>query len=76
MEMESVICKVVTEFIKNFLAVRGGDFRIQMLTTFLPLKNAMFWDMAPCGFNVDQRFGGMCPLHLQGRRSNASEEKC
>jgi hypothetical protein len=38
------------------------------------MKNAVFWDVAPCGFNMNRRFGGACRLHLQGERNNASEE--
>jgi hypothetical protein len=30
------------------------------------MKNAVFWDVAPC--SVKQRFGGMYRLHLQGRK--------
>jgi hypothetical protein len=31
------------------------------------MKNAVFWDVAPCGFCVNRRFGGTYRLHLQGR---------
>jgi hypothetical protein len=33
------------------------------------LKNAIFWDMAPCIYFVNRRFGGMYHLHLQGIRN-------
>jgi hypothetical protein len=40
------------------------------------LKNAVYWDVTPCGFIRNQRFGETCRLHLEGRRkNNASEEK-
>jgi hypothetical protein len=39
-------------------------------------KNAVFWDVTPCGSVINRRFGGTCRLHLQGRRNNAREEKC
>jgi hypothetical protein len=39
-------------------------------------NNAVFWDMAPCGSCKNRRFGRTCYLHLQGRRNNASEERC
>jgi hypothetical protein len=42
----------------------------------MTMKNAVFRDVAPCGFIINRSFGGMCRLHLQGRRNNASEEKC
>jgi hypothetical protein len=29
------------------------------------MKNAVFWDVAPCGYCVNRRFGGMYRLHLQ-----------
>jgi hypothetical protein len=32
------------------------------------LKKAVFWDVAPCRYGVDRRFGGTYRLHLQGRR--------
>jgi hypothetical protein len=32
-------------------------------------------DVAPCGVNINRRFGGNCRLHLQGRTYNESEEK-
>jgi hypothetical protein len=33
------------------------------------MKNAVFWDVALCRYFVNQRFGGMYRLHLQGRRN-------
>jgi hypothetical protein len=49
-------------------AERGGE-------KDLTVKNAVFWDVAPCGFIVND-IGRTCRLHLQGRRNNANEEKC
>jgi hypothetical protein len=43
--------------------------------TALTMKNVGFWDVAPCGFNINRLFEGMCSLYLQGRRNNAREEK-
>jgi hypothetical protein len=37
----------------------------------LSLKNAVLWDVAPCGIIINRCFGGMCCLHLQGRRNSA-----
>jgi hypothetical protein len=31
------------------------------------MKNAVFWDVAPCGFIINRHFGGKCRLHLQGK---------
>jgi hypothetical protein len=32
------------------------------------VKKAVFWDVAPCRYGVNRRFGGTYRLHLQGRR--------
>jgi hypothetical protein len=32
------------------------------------MKNAVFWDVAPCRSCVTQRFGGTYRLHLQSRK--------
>jgi hypothetical protein len=42
--------------------------RWQISTT---LKNAVFWDVAPCE-SFKNRFGGTCRLHLQGKVRVAS----
>jgi hypothetical protein len=34
------------------------------------------WDVAPCGFIINRRFGGTCRLHLQSRRNNVREKEC
>jgi hypothetical protein len=36
--------------------------------TAVTMKNAIFWDMAPCSSCVNRRFGGTYRLHLQGRK--------
>jgi hypothetical protein len=33
------------------------------------LKNAVFWDVVPCRYFVNRRFGGTYRLHLQGMRN-------
>jgi hypothetical protein len=33
------------------------------------MKDAVFWDVAPCRYFVNRRFGGTYRLHLQGRRN-------
>jgi hypothetical protein len=35
----------------------------------LALKNAVFWDVAPCRYCVNRRFGGTYRLHLPGRKT-------
>jgi hypothetical protein len=32
------------------------------------MKNAVFWDVAPCRYCVNRRFGETYRLHLQGRK--------
>jgi hypothetical protein len=39
------------------------------------LKNADFWDVAPCRSCVNRRFGGTCRLHLQGRKIRSENLK-
>jgi hypothetical protein len=33
------------------------------------MKNAVFWDMAPCRYFVNRRFGGTYHPHFQGMRN-------
>jgi hypothetical protein len=33
------------------------------------IQNAVFWDVEPCRYFVNQRFGGKYRLHLQGIRN-------
>jgi hypothetical protein len=37
------------------------------------MKNAVFWDVAPCGSYRNRRFGETCSLHLQGRNPLAKK---
>jgi hypothetical protein len=37
--------------------------------TAITMKNTVFWDVAPCRYFVNRRFGGTYRLHLQGRRN-------
>jgi hypothetical protein len=41
-------------------------FAEENIYTFL--KNAVFWDVAPCSFCVNRRFWGTYCLHFQGRK--------
>jgi hypothetical protein len=38
-------------------------------STVVTIKNAVFWDVAPCSYFVNRRFGGTYRLHLQGIRN-------
>jgi hypothetical protein len=42
--------------------------------TAVTMKNAVFWDVAPCRSGVTRRFGGTYRLHLQGRRCHIPED--
>jgi hypothetical protein len=53
--------------------IQTGTSEIQ--TRNVTMKNAVFWDMSPCGIFINRRFGGTCRLHLQGRR-NMQARKC
>jgi hypothetical protein len=33
------------------------------------LQNAVLWDVTPCRYCVNRRFGGTYRLHRQGRRN-------
>jgi hypothetical protein len=39
----------------------------------ITMKNAVFWDVAPCRFCVNRCFGGTYRLHLQGRKIRERE---
>jgi hypothetical protein len=38
------------------------------------MKNAVFWDVAPCRYFVNRRFGGMYRLHHQGKNPRVMME--
>jgi hypothetical protein len=44
----------------------SGSIEIEFMTLFF--KNAVFWDVAPCEYRVNRRFGGTYRLHIQGRK--------
>jgi hypothetical protein len=46
---------------------QSEDVRFEV-STAVTMKNAVFWDVAPCSSCVNQRFGGTYLLHLQGRK--------
>jgi hypothetical protein len=41
--------------------------RLEVFTA-VTMKNAVFWDVVPCIYCVNRRFGGTYLLNLQGRR--------
>jgi bisphosphoglycerate-dependent phosphoglycerate mutase len=36
------------------------------------MKNTVFWDVAPCRYYVNRRFGGTYRVHLQGRSNSGA----
>jgi hypothetical protein len=44
--------------------------------TAVTMKNSVFWDMAPCRYCVNRRFGGKYRFHLQGGTSVQSTATC
>jgi hypothetical protein len=49
-----------------FLARVIFSFTLKMEATRFSETSAVFWDVVPCGFVINRRFGGTCRLHLQG----------
>jgi hypothetical protein len=58
----------------NILLVTAIKLKAIYFRTAAMLKEAVFWDVAPCRYCVIRRFGGTYRLHLQGRRD--SESRC
>jgi hypothetical protein len=48
--------------------IRVDQFVRFEVFTAVTMKNAVFWDVAPCRSCVNRRFGGTYCLHLQGRK--------
>jgi hypothetical protein len=42
-----------------------GYVRFEVFTA-MAMKNAVFWDVGPCTYFANRRFGGTYCLHLQG----------
>jgi hypothetical protein len=57
----SVKCKLLLPFV-----FRGENFMYRNKR-----KNAVFWDVTPCGSYKDQLFEGTCRLHHQGEKNSA-----
>jgi hypothetical protein len=43
--------------------------------TAVTMKNAVFWDVAPCICCINRRFGGKFRFHLQDRRTLNQREQ-
>jgi hypothetical protein len=56
-------CFVVHAIPNLFYYVRFED------STVVTMKNAVFWDVAPCRYFINRRFGGTYHLHLQAIRN-------
>jgi hypothetical protein len=55
---------------KKFIEITQAGLNYVSFEVFtaVTMKNAVFWDVAPCIFCVNRRFGGTYRLHLQGRK--------
>jgi hypothetical protein len=58
---------IVTDFI-NTLPGNSSVNTVRHATIHEAVKNAVFWDVAPCLSCVNRRFGGTYHLHLQGKK--------
>jgi hypothetical protein len=54
---------VRSHFIAN---LKKSDVSLTLCAKF-EIKNTVFWDVVPCRYFVNRRFGGTYRLHLQGR---------
>jgi hypothetical protein len=45
------------------VVAKRKDVRFEVFTA-VTMKNAVFWDVAPCRFCVNRRFGGTYRLHF------------
>jgi hypothetical protein len=48
------------------------DFEFLAVVT---MKSSMFWNVTPCSLVDVERFGGICSLHLQGRRVSQTRSR-
>jgi hypothetical protein len=48
--------------------------RFEVLSV-VTMTNAVLWDVAPCRYCINRRFGGTYRLHLQGRRKKSASEE-
>jgi hypothetical protein len=67
---EKIKFKYVT--ISNVYKIIFMGFEVLSVMT---MKNAVFWDVAPCGSCKKRPFGGTCRLHLQGKKSTSEEKR-
>jgi hypothetical protein len=56
----------VNPFVSASFAILNRDVRFEVFTA-VTMKNAVFWDVAPCRSYVNRSFGGTYRLHLQNR---------
>jgi hypothetical protein len=63
------ISETIDEFSNRF-NIWGSALNIIRFEVFteVTMKNAIFWDVAPCRCFVNQRFGGTNHIHLQDRK--------
>jgi hypothetical protein len=57
---------MLTKF--HYNSIKNIYLRFEIFMT-VTMKDAVFWDVDPCRYFVNRRFGGMYRLHLQGIRN-------
>jgi hypothetical protein len=57
----------LTKFIRDIILICCCHSQSAHKDYFL-VKNAVFWDVAPCRYCITRRYGGTYHLHLQSRR--------
>jgi hypothetical protein len=64
-----------TLFSKNFEIFLSSHMQMSRedIPQIMPeLKDAVFWNVEPCGSPKNRRFGGTCSLHLRSRTRTSS----
>jgi hypothetical protein len=57
-------CIVSAKIVELLILKTCGMFVGFEVFTAVTMRNAVFCDVAPCGFIIDRRFGGTCRLNL------------
>jgi hypothetical protein len=64
-----------TEIFCSLLNKTSKYLRFEVFTA-VTIKNVVFWDVAPCRYFVNRRFGGTYLLHLHGIRNPRAMNQC
>jgi hypothetical protein len=67
--------KITKEIFENISGLDPWKLRFEIPTAMV-MKNCVFWDITPHSqLKVNGRFGGRCPLHLEGRRTSKARKQ-